>query len=64
MRVSAGICPSGRSSGAVTRLAVVSGLAPGKLRGDLDGRKIDLRQGGYRQPPIAERPCQRDGEAQ
>ena len=26
---SAGICPSWRSSGAVTRLAMVSGLAPG-----------------------------------
>ena len=29
MVASAGICPSCRSSGAVTRLAVVSGLAPG-----------------------------------
>ena len=49
-----GIWPNCRSSGAVTSAAMVSGLAPGKLRRDLDGREVDLRQRRDRQPPIAE----------
>ena len=42
MVASAGICPSWRSSGAVTRLAVVSGLAPGRL---ISVMSLDIAEG-------------------
>ena len=38
-----------RSSGVVTLEAMVSALAPGRRRGDLDGGKVDLRQRRDRQ---------------
>ena len=44
MSASDGIWPNWRSSEAVTSEAIVSGLAPGQLRRDLDGREVDLRQ--------------------
>ena len=39
-----GICANWRSSGCATEEAIVSGLAPGSWRRDLDGRKIDLQR--------------------
>ena len=47
--VTPAIWPNWRSSGAATEVAMVSALAPGKRRGDLDGRKVDLRQRRHRQ---------------
>ena len=38
------------------------GAGAGQLRRHLDGREIDLRQGRYRQPPIAERTADRQRE--
>ncbi len=44
-----GNSPNWRSRGAVIEEAVTSGLAPGIKRDNLDGRVVDLRQGGNRQ---------------
>ncbi len=46
-----------RSSGVATEAAIVSGLAPGQVGRDLDGRKIDPRQRRHRQQAIAEQPA-------
>ncbi len=45
---------SWRSIGDATEAAMVSGLAPGNVRRDLDGREIDLRQRRDRQQPVGE----------
>ena len=47
--VTPGICANCRSSGCATDEAMVSGLAPGSVRRDLDGREVDLRQRRHRQ---------------
>ena len=47
--VTPGICANCRSSGAATDEAMVSALAPWQVGGDLDGRKVDLRQRSDRQ---------------
>ena len=53
MVASAGIWPNWRSSGRGDQRGDRVGIAPGSLRRDLDGRKIDLRQGdtGRREYP-------------
>ena len=51
-----GIWPNCRSSGAVDQRSDSIGIGAGQLRCDLNGWEIDLRQGGNRQPPIAEDP--------
>ena len=43
-----------RSIGAATEAAMVSALAPGKLRLDLDGREVDRRQRGDAQQAVGE----------
>ena len=40
------------------------GVGARKLRGDLDGGEIDLRQRGDRQPPVAERAAQHHRDAE
>ena len=40
------------------------GVRARQLRRDLNGGEVDLRQGGNRQPPIAEPTAQHDGERQ
>src|SRR5262249_31372823 len=59
--VTPGICAGCRSSGAATEEAIVSALAPLEIGGDLDGGKIDLREGSNRQKRIGDdaRECQR-----
>ena len=64
MVCSAGICPNWRSSGAVTRRSDGVGIGAGQLRGDLDGRKINLRQRRNRQPPVAEKTAQHHRDAE
>ena len=43
-----------RSIGAATDAAMVSALAPGQRRGDLDGGEIDRRKRRHRQQPVGE----------
>ena len=43
---------------------MVSGLAPGKRRGDLDGREVDLRQRRDRQQRIGDEADEQDARHQ
>ena len=52
--------PNCRSSGVATDDAMISGLAPGKLRRHGNRRKIDLRQRRYRQHLERHRAGERD----
>ena len=54
------ICANCRSSGCATDDAIVSGLAPGNVRRDLDRGKIDLRQRRDRQQRVGREADQED----
>ena len=58
------IRPNCRSSGVATEEAMISGLAPGKLRCHGNRREIDLRQRRYRQQPKSDGSGQRDADRQ
>ncbi len=60
--VTSAIGPRCRSSGLATLVATVSGLAPGRLRLDRDGREIDLRQRRDRQLHEGEHAGERDAD--
>ncbi len=49
MSSTSAMAPRWRSKGVATVAAMTSGLAPGRLRGNEDGRNIDARQGRDRQ---------------
>jgi hypothetical protein len=48
------IVASCRSIGVATVAAMISGLAPGRCRSDVDGREIDARQRRHGEQAIAE----------
>ena len=58
------ICANCVSSGWATAEAMVSGLAPGSLRGNLNGREIDLRQRRDRQLRIGDDADEQDADHQ
>ena len=64
MEASPVIWPNWRSRLAVTRVAVTSGLAPGKLGGDLDGGEVHLRQRRDGQRAVAEQPGEQHGHGE
>ena len=55
-----GISENCRSSGVATFEAMVSGLAPGSVTLDLDGREVHVRQRRHRQVEIADDPHQQE----
>ena len=53
-----------RSSGVATEDAIVSGLAPGSVADDDDGREIDVRERRHRQQAVAEHAENDEGQHQ
>ena len=54
------IAENWRSSGVATEAAIVSGLAPGQARRDLDRREVDVREVAHGQRAEADRAEQED----